>query len=154
MRIVIFPTTGMHDYDPFGGVAEFGKTFTVGTNVIGEYNGTADEVTLPNYLGKTREQLMVDGDWPLPAAPEPAEYMTEFYADDLLSALSAAEFHAIDDYTGNPTIVRLIRRLIIRKKKLITIDDPEYISDIGLLLTNSLVSQATHDDLLLGVRIT
>ena len=80
------------------------------------------------------------------------QFVTAFYAEDLLLAFTRAEFDLIDG-SNNPNVKKLVRSLTMRQRAQISITDPEYILDIGLLLSESLISQPRHDELIQGLPI-
>ena len=99
--------------------------------------------------GKVIGRILVSDGSGLPTAPT---HMTEFSAEDLLLAFTRAEFNLIDD-SNNPDVKKLVRSLTMRQRAQISVTDPEYIPDIGLLLSESLISQERHDELIQGLPI-
>ena len=80
------------------------------------------------------------------------QFATNFSAEDLLLAFTRAEFNLIDG-SNNPNVKKLVRSLTERQRAQIRVTDPEYIPDIGLLLSESLISQPRHDELIQGLPI-
>ena len=93
-------------------------------------------------------ELISDGSG-LPAVPT---HITEFSAEDLLLAFTRAEFDAIDG-NNTPDVKKFVRSLTMRQRAQISVTDPEYIPDIELLLSESLISQPRHDELIQGLPI-
>lgn len=80
MRIVsIAVSAGVPEYENFGGIANFGKTEIVGSECIGEYNGSLGTNDLADYTGA----------WPL------QEYETVLSKTDFKALFTATEFRAI-----------------------------------------------------------
>ena len=78
--------------------------------------------------------------------------VTTFSAEDMLLEFTRAEFDLIDG-SNNPDVKKLVRQLTVRNKAQISVTDPEYIPEIGLLLSESLISQPRHDELIQGLPI-
>ena len=99
--------------------------------------------------GKVIGRILVSDGSGLPPIPT---HRTEFSAEDLLLEFTRTEFDLIDS-SNNPNVKKLVRGLTMRQRARISITDPEYIPDIELLLSESLISQTRHDELLQGIPI-
>ena len=99
--------------------------------------------------GKVIGRILVSDGSGLPAVPT---HRIEFSAEDLLLAFTRAEFDVIDS-SNNPNVKKLVRSLTMRQRAQISVTDSEYIPEIGLLLSESLISQERHDELIQGLPI-
>jgi len=84
--------------------------------------------------------------------PPVSTHRTEFYADDLLSEFTPPEIEAIDA-SPNANVQKFVRRLTLQKKVLIDSNSAIYSTAMGLLLSQSLITQARHDELIQGLPI-
>ena len=86
MRIVEFEClNGKPDYDQFGGIDQFRKTEIIDGSCVGEYLGSVDEATLPNYAGE----------WPIPT------YVKQLSKTDFKGLFTASEYRAISTLASN-----------------------------------------------------
>lgn len=123
-------------------------------------NGTITNVIVgelsdfPNRIDVTGtpygSEWMDNGDGTFSSPVVMSQYTTQFYADDLLSAFTVEEIDAIDT-SAHATVQKFVRRMILRKKVLIDINDVAYTNMLGLLLSEGLVTQARHDELVQGI---
>lgn len=81
--------------------------------------------------------------------PIPPTCRVTFLPEAFLAELTEDEFDLLDA-SNNPIVKKFMRRLEGRSAGLVTVT-PKYVSDIGALLTSSVLSQARHDVLVQGL---
>lgn len=83
--------------------------------------------------------------------PDSPTHRTTFLPEAFLAELTEDEFDLLDA-SNNATVKKFMRRLEGRQAGLVTVT-PKYVSDIGELLTQTIISQARHDDLIQGLPV-
>ena len=128
MRIVIFPVSnGQPDYEPFGGIGDFGETEVVRPNCIGQYFGSANETLLPNHSSQV---------WPLP------KYRTQVTFQEFVDLFGSQNWVKVEELVETSNAGSRILKWMEKQTGTFSINNAEVITLLNAIDTNTTIDTA------------